>query len=96
MATPMCDAPQSRDDPRAASSLDLGGAEVEVFVWRGGATWRAAAEVGRREVMVLNGASRDDALARLRESMLANAEVARSLGLAPVRRWSANPYWKGR
>lgn len=96
MATPMCDAPQSRDDPRAAATLDLGGVEVEVSVWRGGSTWRAAAQVGRREVMILDGASRDDALARLRESLLANAEVARALGLAPVRRWSANPYWKGR
>lgn len=92
----MCDEPQTRDDPRAATVLDLGCVEVEVSVWRGGSTWRAAAQVGRREVMVLNGASRDDAIARLRESMLANAEVARALGLTPVRRWSANPYWKGR
>ena len=92
----MCDAPQSRDDPRAATALDLGGVEVEVSVWRGGSTWRAAAQVGRRDVMILNAASRDDALTRLRESMLANAEVVRALGLAPARRWSANPYWKGR
>ena len=92
----MCDEPQSRDDPRAATTLDLGGVEVKVSVWRGGASWRAVAQVGRREVMVLNGASRDDALARLRESLLANAEVTRALGLAPAKRWSANPYWKGR
>ncbi len=92
----MCDEPQSRDDPRAATTLDLGGVEVKVSVWRGGASWRAVAQVGRREVMVLNGANRDDALARLRESLLANAEVTRALGLAPARRWSANPYWKGR
>ena len=92
----MTDAPQSRDDPRAAASLDVGGVAVEVAVWRGGSRWRAAAQVGPRDVMVMDAASRDEALARLRESLLANAEVARTLGLAPARRWSANPYWKGR
>ena len=90
----MTDAPQSRDDPRAATSIDL--VAVEVAVWRGGSRWRAAAQVGPREVMVMDAASRDEALVRLRESLLANAEVVRTLGLAPVRRWSANPYWKGR
>ena len=92
----MTDAPQSRDDPRAATPLEVGGVEVEVSVWRGGSRWRAAAQVGPREVMVMDAASRDDALVRLRESLLANAEVVRALGLAPIRRWSANPYWKGR
>ena len=92
----MTDAPQSRDDPRAAASLDVRGVVVEVSVWRGGSSWRAAATVGRRDVMIMDAASRDDALTRLRESLLANAEVARALGLTPVRRWSANPYWKGR
>ncbi len=92
----MSDAPQSRDDPRAATSLDIDGVVVEVSVWRGGSSWRAAAQVGPRDVMVMDAASRDDALVRLRESLLANAEVARALGLAPARRWSANPYWKGR
>lgn len=92
----MTDAPQSRDDPRAAASLDVSGVAVEVAVWRGGSSWRAAAQVGPREVMVMDAASRDEALARLRESLLANAKVVRTLGLAPARRWSANPYWKGR
>ena len=92
----MSDAPQTRDDPRAATSLDVSGVVVEVSVWRGGSSWRAAAQVGPRDVMVMDAASRDDALVRLRESLLANAEVARALGLAPARRWSANPYWKGR
>ncbi len=96
MARLMSDAPQSRDDPRAAASLDFGEVTVEVSVWRGTSTWRAAVQVGRREVLVMDAASRDDALTRLRESLLANAEVARALGLAPKRRWSANPYWKGR
>lgn len=92
----MTDAPQSRDDPRAAVSLDVSGVAVEAAVWRGGSSWRAAAQVGPREVMVMDAASRDEALVRLRESLLANAEVVRTLGLAPARRWSANPYWKGR
>ena len=92
----MTDAPQSRDDPRAATPLDLGGVEAEAAVWRGTSTWCAAAQVGRRDVLIMDAASREDALTRLRESMLANAEVARALGLTPKRRWSANPHWKGR
>ena len=92
----MSDTPRSRDDPRAAVALDLGGVEVEASVWRGGSRWRAAAHVGRRDIVIMDAASRADALTRLRESLLANAEVSRALGLAPARRWSPNPYWKGR
>ena len=96
MVTPMSDEPLSRDDPRAATSLDLRGVAVDVSVWRDGSTWRATALVGRREIVIMDAASHNDALTRLRESLLGNAEVARALGLAPARRWSANPYWKGR
>ena len=96
MGTPMSDEPLSRDDPRAATSLDLRGVAVDVSVWRDGSTWRATALVGRREIVIMDAASHNDALTRIRESLLANAEVSRALGLAPARRWSANPYWKGR
>ena len=96
MVTPMTDVPLSRDDPRAATSLDLRGVAIEVSVWRDGSSWRATALVGRREIVIMDAASHDDALTRLRESLLGNAEVARALGLAPARRLVGQPVLESR
>ncbi len=92
----MSDAPTSRDDPQARATLDVRGVEVEAFVWRSGESWRAAVPVGRREVVVMGAVDPEDALARARDSILGDADLARALGVVPERRWSANPYWKGR
>ncbi len=77
-------------------TLDVRGVDVQAFVWRSGTSWRAAVPVGQREVMVMDAVDRDDALARAREGILGDGDLARALGVAPERRWSANPYWKGR
>lgn len=45
--------------------------------------------------MVVDAVDREDALARARDGIMSDADIARDLGVSPGRRWSANPYWKG-
>ena len=96
MASYMPRVPTSRSDPHALTQLDIRGVGVSVYVWCSGTTWRAEVHAGRHEVIIVNALGRTEALARVRDSVLGNTDIARALGIAADRRWSANPYWTGR
>jgi hypothetical protein len=83
------------DGARETVTLDIEGVKLKAEVWHGRSGWNASAFVDRRDLRVMGAADRDDALTRLRASILDNVEATHALGVRNRRYWSPNPYWRG-
>ena len=80
---------------RERVNLQVEQVQIDAHVWPGRGGWNASAQIGSREQRVMGAADREDALERLRESILGNAEIAYRLGIKTRRHWSPNPHWRG-
>ena len=87
--------PTASDD-REVTYIEFDDIEIEVSVWKGLAGWNANAVIDGRDYRAMGGASREDALTRLRQSLQFSTEATFALGVKNRRYWSPNPYWKGR
>jgi len=87
--------PPASDD-REITYIEFDDIEIEVSVWKGLAGWNANAVIDGRDYRAMGGASREDALTRLRQSLQFSTEATFALGVKNRRYWSPNPYWKGR
>ena len=87
--------PPASDD-REVTYIEFDDIEIEVSVWKGLAGWNANAVIDGRDYRAMGGASREDALTRLRQSLQFSTEATFALGVKNRRYWSPIPYWKGR
>ncbi len=84
------------DAEREQVELEVGTATIDARVWSGMSGWNASVEIEGREIRVMGAANRDDALTRLRLSILNNPDATFKLGVKNRRYWTPNPYWKGK
>ncbi len=84
------------DADREHVELEIGTATIDARVWSSKSGWSASVDIEGREIRVMGAADRDDALTRLRMSILSSPDATFKLGVKNRRYWTPNPYWKGR
>ena len=83
----MASDPPTSDD-REVTYIEFDDLEIEVSVWKGMAGWNANAVIDGRDYRAMGGATRDDALTRLKSSISFSTEATFALGVKNRRYWS--------